>query len=448
MSRRYLEDTGKGNRVLEWLGTGGLFLFAFSALLSTSGASIGLGCLLVSSLLYRPVWPKFIGDPVLILCVICATFLALRTGWAVWEFPESRELQESQAWDWFRLLLFICVAWWSQRDLRKRAAWLLLLSLAGLLIGMVYHLSSHPGLLWSGKRTGFHLPIIAFGLYSSTAILGLLTMAPRIWGKRENRPFYPARVGLWLVGLVLLTHGLIITGSRGAWIAAILVIPPMVFLRYHAAWKRRASSRWRSIGLVSVTMALFGLLILANLPQIQKRVVLERQTFKATWKRNFDQVPTHGFGVRVQTFRFGLAKWIERPIFGWGPGATEYLISHSGLPSLQHPLSEGRYAWLDHLHNLYLEVLVRFGLAGTMLLLTVVTFLLKALWHAHREGRLPADYAFFLTGTFALVVLWSLSDFRLLHPDWRSYWILLGGITYALGSPPRDDAKLKARANP
>lgn len=442
----YLKATSKCQQIIDCLGTAGLLLFAFSAFLSTTGLSIGLGLLVAALLLNRSLWPGLKRDPFLILCVVSSTYLILLTLWAIWEFPDSRRLQEKQAWDWFRLWLFLCVGWWINGD-RKRIRWVLLLALVGLLTGMAYALSSHFNLLWSGMRTGFHLKIIAFGLYSSTAILGLLLMAPRILGKKGNLPFFAIRVGLWLIALVLLTQGLIITQSRGAWLAAILVIPPLVILSYFVSWTRQVSSRWLATGLVSFVVVLFALLIWANLPTIQNRVSQEQKTFEATWKLDFNDIPTRGFGVRVQAFRFGLSKWLERPIFGWGPGSTEYLISQSGDPTLQHPLSGGGYAWLDHLHNTYLEVLVRFGLVGAFLILTVLGFLLRSLWIAHRERRLPTDYTLFLTGMFPLMAIWSLSDFRLLHPDWRSYWILLGGIAYGFRSPSGDHVKFKARAS-
>jgi O-antigen ligase len=92
--------------------------------------------------------------------------------------------------------------------------------------------------------------------------------------------------------------------------------------------------------------------------------------------------------------------------------------------------------WLDHLHNTYLEVLVRFGLVGALLMVGTLGLLARGFWVAHREGRLPFDYAWFLTGALGLMAVWSLSDFRLLHPDWRSYWILMGGTMGAFWMPP------------
>jgi O-antigen ligase len=440
---RYLMDPRKRRQAVELIGTAGLLIFALSAFLSTSGVSIGLGLLLVAILLNRSVWPSLRRDPVIMLFVASTIYLVLRTVWAIWEFPDSKELQGDQAWDWFRLWLFLCVAWWINGDL-KRLKWVLLLPLAGLLVGAMYYLSGNLSVLWSGERTGFHLRIIAFGLYSSTIILGLLLLAPRIWGKRENLAFFALRVCLWLIPLVLMTHGLIIAQSRGAWLAAVVVIPPMIVVRYLLLRKRRGSSPWRRIGLAAIAVILLAILIQTNLPTIRNRISQEEEMFSALYRGDFDDIPTLGFGVRVQTFRFGMEKWLERPIFGWGPGSTEYLISHSNRPNLMHPDLKREYAWLDHLHITYLEVLVRFGLVGAFLILTVIGFLLKGLWNAYREMRLPADYALFLAGAFALTAVWSLSDFRLLHTDWRSYWILLGGSAYAFRLPSADHAEHKA----
>jgi O-antigen ligase len=442
---RHVEDTSKPQKIIDWLGTAGLFLFAFSAFLSTTALSIGLGLLVGALLLNRSVWPRLRRDPLSIVCVVSTVYLAVRTLWAIWEFPGSTQLQEDQAWDWFRLWLFLCVSWWIDGN-TKRITWILVLALVGLLTGMVYTLSDHWNLLWSGIRTGFHLPIIAFGLYVGTAILGLLLMAPRIWGKVENLPCFAIRLGLWFIALVLLTQGLIDTQSRGAWLAAVLVLPPLMVLRYWIAVKYQRISRRRRISIACLVLVTFALLTLANLPTIQNRMSQERSMFEATWKLDFKDVPTQGFGVRVQAFRYGLRKWLERPVFGWGPGSTEYLISHSGEQILQHPLSGGGYVWLDHLHNTYLEVLFRFGLVGALLILTVLGLLLRDLWVAHLEGRLPIDYMLFLTGTFSLVAIWSLSDFRLLHPDWRAYWILIAGMAHAFRFPLPEHTALKANS--
>jgi len=415
------------------LGTVGLVIFASSCLLSTSGASIGLA-LVVGAMMLRPSLLRGLRrDPLILVAAVSTIYLILRAVWALWEIPEIRRLQISQAWAWLRLWLFLVVAWWLQGDSRQSGR-LLLLALFGLLVGTVGHLLIHPHILSSGIRTGFHLKIIAFGLYSSTAILGLSVFAPRLLGRKELRPSFALRVGLWLITLASLVQGLIMTQSRGAWLTAAIVIPAVTMVRYWKADSQQGRS-WRlRVALVGVALLGCATLVGVNLGTVTTRLSDEREVFAAAWRGDFEAVPSAGFGVRVHTFRFGVIKWLERPLFGWGPGSTEYLISHSGLPQLRHSeMVDGEWQegpdWLDHLHNTYLEILVRFGLVGAFLMFGALGLLVKSLWLARRGGRVPLDYAWFLTGALGLMAIWSLSDFRLLHPDWRSYWILIGGIT-------------------
>jgi len=444
-------------RTADLLGTVGLASFAFSCLFSTSGANIGLA-LLAGAIMLRPAPVRGLRrDPLILLAAASTAYLLLRTVWALWEMPEIRRFQISQAWAWLRLWLFLAVAWWVKGDLRQSGR-LLLLALLGLLVGMALQLLTHPHMVSSGVRTGFHLKIIAFGLYSSTAILGLSVFAPRLLGRTELHPSFVLRVGLWLIALASLVQGLIMTQSRGAWLTAAVVIPPVTLAcHWNPDGQRRRPWRLR-VPLVGIALLGCGTLVAVNLRTVTARLADEREVFAAAWRGEFQAVPSVGFGVRVHTFRFGVTKWLERPIFGWGPGATEYLISHSGLPQLRHAqMVEGEWRpgpnWLDHLHNTYLEVLVRFGLVGALLMVSTIGLLATGLWVAHREGRLPLDYCWFLTGTLGLMALWSLSDFRLLHPDWRSYWILMGGImgTFRMGrvppeSPLDDDAVPRQRA--
>jgi O-antigen ligase len=431
------------------MGTAGLFMFAFCAFLSTSGVSIGLGLLLGAIFLNRSLWRRFMHDPVFVFFVASATYLVLHTVWAIWKFPDSTQLQTDRVWDWFRLWLFLCVAWWINGDL-KRLKWVLFLPLVGLLIGMIYYVSTDTSVIWSGKRTGFHLRIIPFGLYSSTAILGLLLLAPRIWGNKENIPVFAVRVGFWLAVLAFLTQGLIMTQSRVSWLAALIVIPPCCVIRLRTLWRAHGISRCQGIAMAVFVVVFLSGVALANLKTIRNRLNEQLETIKtmAQLDYDFDVMPEVSAEYRIQVERFGVKKWLERPIFGWGPGTTKHLISHSGVPALLHPHWKGGRVWMDHVHNTYLEILVCFGLVGIILVLTVLMFLLKRLKNAYQEGRLPADYALFLTGTFALMAVWSFFDFRLLHWDWCSYWLLIAGATYAFYLPSADNATRKEILEP
>ena len=95
---------------------------------------------------------------------------------------------------------------------------------------------------------------------------------------------------------------------------------------------------------------------------------------------------------------------------------------------------------MDHLHNSYLEILLRFGIIGALLLTVAALLLINAVVRAHRAGLIPRDYFLFLLGSFGLVAIWSLFDFRALHADWRAYWLLLAGAAYTFRLHGRSDS--------
>jgi O-antigen ligase len=298
---------------------------------------------------------------------------------------------------------------------------------------MVFFLFAHPQALWSGERTGFHLKIMPFALYSSTGVLGLLLFAPRVWGKRGNLMRVALRMGFWVIALSLTLQGLIVTQSRGTWLTAAFVIPVATILG-HGPWMRRdPNSRRLGAALVGIGLLGFATLFLLNFRTITGRLSQEKETLTAVWSGDLQNVPTYGVGARIHALKFGLTKVLERPLVGWGPGSTEYLIAESDLAHVgtSSGMSESwqqQDAWLDHLFNTYLEVLVRFGLLGALLMIAVAMVLARGLWEAYSKGRLPKDLGLFVAGAMVLAASWCLFEFRLLHPDWRSYWILMGGI--------------------
>ncbi len=84
-----------------------------------------------------------------------------------------------------------------------------------------------------------------------------------------------------------------------------------------------------------------------------------------------------------------------------------------------------------HLHNSYLEVLVRFGVVGAMFFGLAALWVFRAMQQGYRSGALPRDLYLFLIGTFLVTGLWALIEFRMMHMDFRLFAILFGGLAYS-----------------
>ena len=415
----------------EYIKELGLYSFAFFSLLSTSLSALALGVLVISVITEPEFWKSNTKTAIFWLFVIFAIYLLARTILAVHEYPCSAHLQYDDACSWFQLWLFLIVGWIVKGDVQKVQR-ILALGLTGLLTGMIIYTIKRPEIVFSGARTGFHLRVIAFSLYCSTAILGLILFAPSILKKKDTSGISLARVIAWAVLLLILVETFILGRSRGAWISALVVIPVITFLKFKQCLRKNPLEPRYQVLFLALGILIVLFVLIAGSQIIKQRVSAELPMIGAAVEGQFDKIPTKGFGVRVQALRYGLAKIKERPFLGWGPGSTKYLIPKSNDPHLLHPLSGGKYAWIDHLHNTYLEILFRFGLVGGVIFVLLIYLLLKPIIVAIHENSLPRDIGLFVIGTFALIAVWSLSDFRLLHHDWRNYWLLIAGIACGL----------------
>src|SRR5699024_4947257 len=83
-----------------------------------------------------------------------------------------------------------------------------------------------------------------------------------------------------------------------------------------------------------------------------------------------------------------------------------------------------------HLHDGYLEVLVRFGAFGFVLVIIFSSLLARAFFRAWKRGDVPGDIALFLVSASLLAAATNLTDFRMVHLYYRFYTLLLLGIIY------------------
>jgi O-antigen ligase len=406
------------------MATVALLTFVLTAWVSTPVASTCLVVLLLAFVMDEEVpWRSVRADPMVALFAISLLYLAVRTLWGVLEMPETAYKQVEEALDWSKLWVFLLVAWWIQGEVR-RILQVLGLTLIGLVIGTALSLDPQKlAEVLAGLRPRVEFPALDFGLYTSTGVLGLLLCAPRIWGRTDQPAFLTARVAAWLAFLAVLVQGVITSQSRGTWIAVLVVFPPFLVLR--ALHRQREPGKGHGLRtrwpVAAGALLIFGL-IAANLGPIEHRLLEERSSIHEVLSGHWKQVvPRDSVSYRAYLLRLGLERWLQRPIFGWGVGNAAALIQRSDILAIRQ---------FKDFHNAYVDVLVRMGLVGAALTAFGLWLLLRALWRARSAGRLPPDLFLCLTGAFALLAVWSLSDFRMVHADWRFYWVILAGSAY------------------
>lgn len=423
-------------------GRTGLYLFAFSVWLSTAGAHIGIGLMLCAAIADRDVRSGLIRDPMAGVAALFAVFLLLHALWAAHTTGESYAVLWDGTWQWLRLFLFLLpVAWWLRGDERHIGA-ALLLALAGLLVKMLLGVRA-AGLpvLWSGERIGFGLPVNSIGLFCATALLGLLVLASRIWASPSRGKYRMiARFGAWCLAVALVLQGLIAAQSRDAWLATLLVFPLILALRLAATLRNLAGTPWVRLGAALLLIAtLIGAVTARNIDTITGRVQNEHASLQALLAGDFEHIPDGSIGYRIRLIEFGLQKWLQRPLLGWGQNSYRALIEQ---------MNDAELRKLPHLHNAYIETLLTFGIAGVLFFVYLTGRLCTIIGHAWRSGRMSTDYALFVSGALGLQLVWCLASFGINQVTWNFYFAMLAGTIYSyrmqLTGTPSDGTPARA----
>ncbi|MCU7919249.1 MAG: O-antigen ligase family protein [Candidatus Thiodiazotropha sp. (ex Epidulcina cf. delphinae)] len=416
-------------KISDWLGIAGLYLFAFFSLLSIAGANLGLALMIIALALSADAWRRLPRQPLFWLCLLIIGYIALRTVWSTAEIAAAQKTQINQARDWALLFVFFIPAWWLSQS-PNRITIVLALMFSGFGLGIIGALDGETlARIQQGARSGLHFgkPII-FGFDCAAAILALMTLTAywlnpqhdHTWGARA------VRIGLTVVAMLLFTQGLIISQSRGVWLAILFALPAVFLtLNFGRPAQRRNRHRLR-IPFLAI-LAIIALILSLNWHTISQRLFTERQELGIVVTEGLEKAPLGASTYRLHLWRFGLQKWLERPLLGWGPGTTHILVEAENDIALQDPPGSG----FDHLHNAYLEAVFQLGLVGFVLIALICGLMFSMVMESYRQKRLSVYFLAFLLSNFVLIAVYSLTDFRHLHWNWRFYWLIIAAVVYA-----------------
>jgi len=427
-SVKKLDGFGVYEAVLQKLSVAGLFLFVFFAWLGTAGSYLGLLFLTLAFVASIPLyWKRFRQDKVLILSAVFLIYLAGRTLWAVYEFPENSQAHIDDALEWLYLWIFVPLAW-SLKLLQNKYRIALLVLAGGFALAVMRHTNWQVcDVFDSAARCGFGFQSILGALLLASCLLGLLVFAPRLIGEKHSGWLFGMRLILWLAVVAIAAEFVILTQTRIVWLAFVLIVPLLLCLRY----RNEIVALWRSRRVVSLVLVilvatlLFGV-VKTNEAIFDERVAQFKEDSFALMTLQFDEIEADNpsFAIRVAMNRQGFVRWLERPWFGWGSGG----ISREQFFSDEAELTRHT----PHFHNTYLEFMLRFGLVGGAIFLFLVWHLFSGLHTAGRQQKVDKDIYFFLMGMSSLLAVWCLADFQLSSTNWRFFFCVVFGFAYSI----------------
>lgn len=203
------------------------------------------------------------------------------------------------------------------------------------------------------RAEGYTNPI-QFGNIS--LLLGVLCIAGLGWAASQRR----ATCWQWLMGCAICLGllGSFLSGSRGSWVSLLVVLPIAYFCYGGALGLRRSAI---SLGAL---VLLFGVLQVLPQSSVEQRIRLAIAEV-IHYEKSGDS--TTAVGARLEMWRAGLLLIPQRPWLGWGKadylaeGARMVAAGEASIIVVEH----------THLHNEYIDALVKRGAAGLTVLLAL-----------------------------------------------------------------------------
>ncbi|MGP9765125.1 O-antigen ligase family protein [Halomonas sp. AOP13-D3-9] len=315
-----------------------------------------------------------------------------------------------------RLFVFVIFAWWLAGSTRNT---LLFWSIASAAVVLAPWIAGNGladfQLGFLGERIGFGIRNVQHSaMFFGTVLMGLIIFLPRLL----RAPFqHYGKLTLWSLAFLVIIAGVIISQTRATWLgvfAGLLTVCLFVFIEYR---KRISNKYLLSIFLLSTCLVI---LIISNSSLVIERATAELDTIQALLRGDWSSVPLStdevrsSVGERLYSWRAAIDMIAQRPLLGWGEQGVDYLFDHIKY-------NQAHYQALNfgHLHNLYLEITLQYGLVGLAAYFYLVIWFIKNAWSAWKRGDMPGDILLFL---YAFICFWSVVNL------FESYLIFWTGV--------------------
>lgn len=198
----------------------------------------------------------------------------------------------------------------------------------------------------SGPNDGNYYSFVGRAEFGAVVVLTMPVLVAFLFNYKKNllTSFF------FIIGLIVLMMGLIISYSRGSWIGFIAIFLFFIFLH------NRVLKNWKVLFLKAL-IVMFLFLVLP--PSIKDRV------------KSIENY-TETSGDRVAVWKSSLKMIKDHPIFGMGPGTFDINCLKYKVPEAVENWGKG---W--HAHNIFLHIASENGIIGLAGFLAIITVSFK-----------------------------------------------------------------------
>lgn len=397
--------------------------FALCSLWEFSVANIFILFFCIYALVnYKDICRGYEGTKIFHVFLIFAVYISISALVFSEIFPETRGLQVNSIYWWLAPWTFLIISW-----LIRGREHLVFQMLQFSFVGFIFRILTKSE--WSlyrdwlsGGRYGFGYPWLVTSLFCAVFLAGVFIFRDKIIKNKASIFFY------YLIGVPFILFVMAINQSRGMFIviALILFCSFFVFIK-NIIYKH---GQKRNVFVFFFIFLVGSIILFSQYQSIKKRFIEENYLYEKILKFDINEIPYSSIGARIHFIDYGKKLILERPFFGWGPGtsSTQYLTKTDSVflsASEKENLSN-----FSHLHNLFLEVMVRLGLVGFVIISISFIAFIKAFKNTTNstKGNMSEFFLVFL----ALNLYFNIYDFRYIYQDYRNFLILYIGIFFSI----------------
>lgn len=406
----------------ERLGIIGLLILALFAWSSPAGAYFGLAILLFSSLalLHQASYRESLFNKAMLPAYILLAFILT---WPLISSDTPKEPAPSLTKEWGFLLLPWC-GYYFYRFPRLVPICLLLLTL-GLIIQTFDTIKpTWESVVHFFQKNPAYFQTRGHGLYFTLCLTGLIILFPRFLRWSKTKILRWIYITTYLLAIIWLLQCLINAQTRMAWICFAIAIVCLMFFLFFVAFRKK-QNRLKAFMSLAIIFFIITPFIHFYAEKIEKNMALPTDVrFVQSFLKGDPAIQKSGsFSIRYNLNLIGIEQWQRAPFLGLiGPSSSKPLISkYQGENKKSQP----------HLHNAYLEVLVQLGVVGLALCIAGVLLTFSYATKCYKQQKLDGDLLLLFCFALAIIALWSTTNYRLTHADWRFFWIIFMGILQA-----------------
>lgn len=370
--------------VVEWMAAVGSVMLLLSVGVSKSGQNLGMGLLLLAFILAGwSTWLWVGRHPLVVLTVLWIGVIALSTWVAVESIGTTFSDQGRELWRFSRFFLIPLLAWGiAVSRLGADRAYLLLFT--GFLLGYFYHAgqAGWPLVLVNLGRVEIWEGVQFYGMFSATAILAALIHLGNVRSLDAGQWQRVLLVGFWVMVLMVALNGFAVSQARASFIALSVVL--LVYFLGHLITDPRRRGR--------IDYLLLALFVIITVGGMQQSGIMDRthQRFERDLSAVISGVDTEtgyfeetNLGIRLNQWQSALGVWRDHWFLGVGPDGARYAHAISELPERTARSSQ------HHFHSIYIDLLLRFGIAGAAVMALFMIQYLRTVRKLHSFWSSP-----------------------------------------------------------